>query len=158
MATRRKTVKKTTPAKTNTKLDFSDSLNAIKGTAKTINIQVKEVATEVVDDIKDNSEQLREITVAPVKKAYNKVSETISMDNIAKATKSVNDYTLKTAEGLLDGALENGEKWQGIASKAVKGGLKLAEKQQDMMFDTLEAVKGQLIQSTSRFRKLFSNN
>ena len=65
---------------------------------------------------------------------------------------------VKLAEGLVDGVLENGEKWQGIASKAVKGGLKLAEKQQDMVFETLEAMKGQLTQSASRLRKLFSNN
>lgn len=161
--TRATATKKTTaPTKTNTKVDFSDSINAIVDTAKTINTQVREVANEVVENIKENSEPLKEMTITPVvdayNRTYNRVTETINMENINKAAKEMNDYTLKTAEGLVDGALENGEKWQGIATKAVKGGLKLAEKQQDMVFETLEAVKDQLTNNAGRLRKLFSKN
>ena len=161
-STTKTTAAKASTAKSAPKLDFSDSINAIKDSAKTINTQVREVATEVVENIKDNTEPLKEMTITPMKEAYNKayntVTETISIENLSKTTQEINDYTLKTAESLVEGALENGEKWQGIASKAVKGGLKLAEKQQDMMFETLEAVKNQFTQSTSRFRKLFSKN
>ena len=147
---------------TNNKFDFSDSINAIKETANTVNGQVKQLAGEVVGDLKENGEQLREIVVAPVKKVYNKaytrVTETVNTDNLVKATKSVNDYTLKTAAEVVDGAIVTSEKWQGVAAKAVKGSLKLAAKQQTIVFDTLDTVKDQLTQSASRLKKLFSNN
>lgn len=147
---------------TNNKFDFSDSISAIKETANTVNGQVKQLAGEVVGDLKENGEQLRDIAVAPVKKVYNKaytrVTETVNTDNLVKATKSVNDYTLKTATEVVDGAIVTSEKWQGVATKAVKGSLKLAAKQQTIMFDTLDTVKDQLTQSASRLKKLFSNN
>ena len=160
MATK-KIVKKQTK-KVNNKFDFSDSIKAIKGTAKTVNTRVKDTAEEVVEDIRENGGQLKEVAVAVVKKAYNqaydKMAETVTLENISKATKNVNAYTLKTAENVVDGAIENGEKLQLIADKAVKGSLKLAAKQQDIVFDTLETVKDQLTQSAVRFKKLFSNN
>jgi len=147
---------------TNNKFDFSDSISAIKETANTVNGQVKQLAGEVVGDLKENGEQLRDIAVAPVKKVYNKaytrVTETVNTDNLVKATKSVNDYTLKTAAEVVDGAIVTSEKWQGVAAKAVKGSLKLAAKQQTIVFDTLDTVKDQLTQSASRLKKLFSNN
>ena len=156
-----KTVKKATK-KVNNKLDFSDSVKAIKGTAKTLNTQVKDAAEDVVEDLRENGGQLRTIAVANLKKAYNKaydtVAETVTLENIAQATKNVNAYTLKTAENVVDGAIENGGKFQDIANKAVKGSLKLAAKQQDIVFDTLETVKDQLTGSVIRFRKLFSKN
>ena len=153
---------KATKAKATPQVDFSDSINAIKDSAKVINSQVREVTAEVIENIKDNSEPIREMTITPVReaynRAYNRVSETINMENISKTTKEVNEYTQQVATDLIDGALETGEKWQGIASKAVKGGLKLADKQQEMVFETLEAVKEQVNKGTARFRKLFSNN
>lgn len=151
-----KTVKKET-----SKFDFSDSINAIKNTAKTVNAQVKEVAGEVAEDLKENGAQLREMAVTPVKeaynKAYNRVTDTVNVENITKAAKDANAYTLKTAEELVDGVLVSSEKWHGIVEKAVKGSLKLASKQQDTMFDTLETVKGQFSKSANRFKKLVSN-
>ena len=148
--------------KMNEKFDFTDSVKAIKDTAKTVNTQVKEVAEEVAEDLRENREHLKDIAVNPLKKVYDKVSqnvaETVTMENLTKTTKSVNSYALKTAEEVVDGVFENGEKWHNIASKAVKGSLKLAAKQQTIMFDTLETVKGQLSQSVSRFKKLFSDN
>ena len=138
------------------KFDFSDSANAIKKTAQTINSQVKEAAAEIAEDLKDNGAQLRTTAMAPVKKAYNKVTDKVNLNNLTKAAKSANDYTVKTAEEIVDGVMVNGEKWQGVAEKAVKGGLKLAAKQQEMMFGTLETVMGQLSQSSKRFKKLFA--
>lgn len=147
---------------TNNKFDFSDSINAIKETANTVNGQVKQMAGEVVGDLKENGEQLRDIAVAPVKKvynkAYNRVTETVNTENLVKATKSANDYALKTATEVVDGAIVTSEKWQGVATKAVKGSLKLAAKQQTIVFDTLDNVKDQLTESASRLKKLFSNN
>ena len=153
-----KTVKKDTKAE----FDFSNSYKAIKNTVNTVNSQLKEVASDVREDLKDNGAQLRERTIDPMMevydKAYDRITETVNMENISKAAKDANAYAINTAEEIVDAALENGEKWQTVATKAVKGGLKLASKQQDIIFDTLETVKGQLSKSTTRFRKLFSNN
>ena len=171
MATKK--VAKKSRKKTNSKFDFSDSVKSIKGTAKTVNHEVVDTAEEVIEDIRDNSVQLRELAVDRAKKTYKKayksvaevaedvvetVTETVNMDNITKVTKDVNDYTLKTAEELVEGAIASGEKWQGVAQKAVKGGLKLAAKQQDIVFDTLETLKGQFTHTAKRFKKLVSNN
>ena len=181
-----KTVKKAVNKKT-TKFDFSDSIKAIKGTAKTLNTQLKDVAVEVTDDLKVNGKQLKEVAVEAVNplmdvyekastkvvemttdmtdrvmdmtgKVTDRVTETVNVENITKATKDVNAYTLKTADELVDGAIKNGEKWQGVANKAVKGSLKLAAKQQDIMFDNLETIKGQLTNTATRLKKLISNN
>ncbi len=160
MATKK--IAKKTVKKAKNKFDFSDSVKAIKNTAKTVNKGVKETAEEVSEDLRENGGQLREVAVATVKKAYNKaydtVTETVTVENITQAAKAANEYTLKTADGLVDGAIANSEKWQGVATKAVKGSLKLAAKQQDIVFDTLETVKGQFADSAKRFKKLFSNN
>lgn len=67
----------------------------------------------------------------------------------------LNDYALETTENTLDAIFTNGEKWNGVAAKAVNVGLKLSEKQMDLFFNTLEAIKGQMVDSTGRFRKLF---
>ena len=160
MATK-KTAKKTTK---NT-FDFSDSINAFRDTAKTFNNQMKTTSDEVMEDLRENGNQLRSVAINRAKETYNKayqsvadvaesVTDKINVKTITKTTKEINDYTLNTAQELVDGAVVNGEKWQGVAQKAVKGGLKLAAKQQDIVFDTLESLKDQLSQSTKRFKKL----
>ena len=55
---------------------------------------------------------------------------------------------------LLDTTLAKSEEWQAVATKAVKGTMTLAAKQQDIIFDTLEAVKGLLVEGSKRMRKL----
>ncbi|MEL6628683.1 MAG: hypothetical protein AAFQ92_24395 [Bacteroidota bacterium] len=143
----------------NQKADFSDSTKAIKKSAKTINTQIQEVVGEVAEDLKDNATLVTKRAMAPVEKAYEKLNDRINWEylDLAKATKSVNDFTLKTAEGLVDGVAENGAKWQGVAEKAIKGGLKLTAKQQDIMFDTLETVKGQINKGSKRLKNLIYN-
>ena len=154
--------------KTNKKIDFKDSVKAIKETAKTVNTRVKNVADEVTEDLMENGGHFKDYAVASAKEAYGKaydkvnetvetVAENVTIEKISKAAKRINDYTLKTADEFVDGAFENGEKWQEITTKAVKGGLKLAEKQQEIVFDTLETVKGQLTDTAVRVRKLFFN-
>lgn len=171
-ATAKRTAKKATKkvtkvAKANT-IDLTDSIKKIRTTASKVNAQVMDTASDVAVDLRKNGEQLREVAVERVKEAIENltdrvsevtetVTETVTVENMVDTAKSINEYTLKTAEEVVDGAIANGEKWQGIGHKAVKGGLKLAAKQQDIMFDTLEVVKGQLTGSAKRFKKLFQN-
>jgi len=77
---------------------------------------------------------------------------------VKKSVAKVNDVALDVTEDLLEGTIERGAKWQKIADKTLKGGLKLAANQQDIMFDTLDIIKGQLADNRKRFAKLFSMN
>ena len=153
-----KTAKKTAK-NVNTKdnaVNFSESFNKIKDTALNINQEVLNTAGDVVDDLRHNGQQIAEVAVQRVKEAITAVNETVTVDNLVDTAKNVNQYTLKTAEEIVDGALANSEKIQGITAKAMKGGLKLAAQQQEIVFDTLDTVKGQLVVSVKRLRKLFS--
>ncbi len=133
---------------------LTKNLNKIKDTAKDLNTQVMDTATVVIDDLKNNREQIREAAMKNVKEAINKVNETVSFDNLKDGVKTANKFTLKTADEIVEGAIENGEKLQVITTKAVNGGLKLAAKQQDIVFTTLEALKGQMADGALRFKKL----
>lgn len=135
-------------------VDFSGSAEVIKKTAKSINTQVREVATEVSEELRENGSNLAEKAMAPIKEAYSKVTETVNLENIAEATKNANDYTIKTAEEIIDGVIENSAKWQDVAEKAINGGLKIAAKQQEMVFGTMETVKDQFTTSTKRLKNL----
>ncbi|MEZ4987146.1 MAG: hypothetical protein R2795_19250 [Saprospiraceae bacterium] len=72
------------------------------------------------------------------------------MKEIRKQVAATNDFLVKTADEVLDTTLENATKWNTVAQKAIKGGLQLVAKQQDMLFDTLETVKEQWTQSGKR--------
>jgi len=86
------------------------------------------------------------------------VDVNISYDKIKETTQDVNEFILETSEDIVDGAIKRGNEWQGVANKAVKGGLKLAANQQNIVFDTLETLKGQFIDGRKRFKVLFSKN
>ncbi len=151
----RKAKKRKTTKKANRKADLSGSYDKIKTTAKNVNRQITETATYVAEDLSKNSVRMQEQAAKQMVDTLSEMSATLTVDNFKRAAKSVNDYSLKTADDMVDGALVNGEKWQAVAHKAVKGSLKLAAKQQDIVFDTLETIKGQLINNAGRFRKMF---
>lgn len=186
--TAKKTTKKAAVKEVN--VDFTNSVEAIKGTAKTINNEVLNAATDVLEDLRTNGTKLREVATNKVKVAMENATyengvkfvkeamenvkiengvkfvkvamENVKIENgvkfVKKTAKNVNKYSLETAEEILDGAVKNGQEWQGVAKKAVNGGLELAEKQQEITFEVLETLKGQLTTSAKRFGRLFSNN
>ncbi len=100
--------------------------------------------------------------MATKKKAKETATEKYTIENVVDRvkdmSKDINDFALETTEDILDGALNRTEQWQGIASKAIDGGLKLAANQQEIVFDALESIKGQLSHSRKRFSSLFSKN
>lgn len=75
-----------------------------------------------------------------------------------KIVRNANDAALDITEDIVEGTLARGPEWQNIAEKSVKGGLKLAAKQQDILFDSLEMIKGEYVRNRKRFGKLFSWN
>lgn len=135
-------------------INFSSSADIIKKTAKSIDTQLREVASEIAEDLKENSSNLATKTMAPVKKA---ITNAIDNVNLVEAAEKANNYTLKTAEEILEGVVENSEKWQNVAEKAISGGLKMAATQQDMVFGTLEAFKNQFTHTSKRLKKLVYN-
>lgn len=156
-----KTAKKATK-KNVENIDFSNSIDKIKDTTDTVNTKVRETATEVMDDLRVNGEKLKDAAVQRVDQAIKTVKGAVEaidlgkgVDRVKDAAKDINKYSLETADEIIDTTLKGAEEWQGVASKAVKGGLALAEKQQDIVFTTLEAVKEQLADGASRFRGLF---
>lgn len=86
-----------------------------------------------------------------VTKVFNKTVETVK----TTATKA-NDFALKSTEKVVVETLNVAGQWQGVTAKAVKGGLKLAATQQDIMFDTLEAAKGHALKGFKRSKALLS--
>ncbi len=82
------------------------------------------------------------------KKAKNK--STFTLKNIRNTVKSVNKFILDTTEEVLDETLERTEDWQLVGEKAIQGGIKVAAKQQDLIFDTLEALKKQFKKGKKR--------
>lgn len=82
----------------------------------------------------------------------------VDMNIIKKSVVSVNDFVYETSEDAVDAALVGASQWQEIGEKAIKGGLKLAEKQQDLVFTALETVKKSVFGKNSRAQQFFSKN
>ena len=82
------------------------------------------------------------------KKVKNK--NTFSLKSVRNTVKSINKFVLDTTEDVLDATLDRAEDWQLVGEKAIQGGLKLAAKQQDLIFDSLETVKRQIKKGKKR--------
>ena len=92
------------------------------------------------------------------KKITQRIDITKGFNAIKDTTKNINEFALETSSEVVDATINTTSLWQGVAEKAIKGGFKLARKQQDITFDALETVKSQFTASRKRFAKLFSNN
>lgn len=137
------------------KIHVAENVGKIKATAQKVNNQIKETATELLADAKTSAKELQAKTNKIAVEAIENVNITEGVASIKKAAKNANDFAYDTAEDLVEGFATNGEKWQGLANKALKTGLKLAERQQDIVFNTLETVKGQLLNSANRLKNIF---
>ncbi|MFT4535689.1 MAG: hypothetical protein ACI9P5_003059 [Saprospiraceae bacterium] len=65
-----------------------------------------------------------------------------------------NKFVIDTAEEVVDMGIKRTADWQGVAEKAIQGGLKVSAKQQDLVFDVLESVKGQIVTGQKKLTKL----
>lgn len=81
-----------------------------------------------------------------------------AIQRVKETSIDVNNFALEATEDLVNETIARTEQWQGIATKAIEGGIKLASKQQDIVFDTLESLKGQFIYGRNRFADLVSKN
>ena len=79
-----------------------------------------------------------------------------AINSTKKVAKQTNELALNTTEDVVTGTISMLGQWQKVTDKALKGGLKLMANQQDLVFNTLEVAKGQLVNSKNRFSKLFA--
>ena len=82
--------------------------------------------------------------------------QTTIIDTTAKkvlglATKA-NDLALNTTEKVVLKSFKLTEKGLGLSSKIVKKGLKASAKNQDLVFNTLETVKGKAVKFVPKFK------
>ena len=87
-------------------------------------------------------------------KTIKKIKETLNTTK--KVIKDSNEFALITTEGFITESLIVVEQWQKVTKKAINGGFKLASNQQDLVFETLETVKGQYKYGRKKVTKLFA--
>lgn len=84
-------------------------------------------------------------------KRINKAVDTLKIT----ATKA-NTFALKSTEIIVLEGISFAGKWQNVTAKALKGGLKLAAAQQDIILDTLEATKDKAAKGFKRSKALLT--
>jgi hypothetical protein len=93
-------------------------------------------------------------------KKLNKIEFTKQFDKVVKSAKEnatkANDFALNTAEEAVTGAINVAAQWQNVTNKALKGGIKLMDNQQKIVFDALETYKAHLLNGRKRLRKIFA--
>ena len=68
--------------------------------------------------------------------------------------KNANSMALNGTEKVVTDSLEMTAQWQNVADLAIKGGLKLAANQQNLVFDILNEVKADFKAGNKRLRDL----
>ncbi|MGC6284209.1 MAG: hypothetical protein ACON4X_01015 [Polaribacter sp.] len=93
-------------------------------------------------------------------KKLNKIEFTKQFEEAVKSAKEnatkANDFALNTAEEAVTGAINVAAQWQNVTNKALKGGIKLMDNQQKIVFDALETYKAHLLNGRKRLRKIFA--
>jgi len=73
---------------------------------------------------------------------------------IKKSAIKANKEAVKTTAVVKEEVIEVSKPWIKLGKKAFKGGVKMAEKQQEIALDAIAEVKGQLKESAVRFQKI----
>tara|TARA_R110002126_G_scaffold236273_6_gene379878 strand:+ start:163 stop:933 length:771 start_codon:yes stop_codon:yes gene_type:complete len=74
--------------------------------------------------------------------------------NKPNVAKKVNTSLINASLSAINTTIDNGEKWQKLASKLIKKSEKVREQQINMIFDTAETVKGQFIDGADKMKEL----
>lgn len=89
-----------------------------------------------------------------------KVNVTDTINNAVTTAKNsikkANNFALNTTEDVVLETITIASEWQKVTDKALKGGVKLMENQQNLMFDALETLKVQLLDGKKKLRKVFA--
>lgn len=75
-------------------------------------------------------------------------------DNAKGFAKNANALAMSGTEKVVSDSLEITAQWQNVAELAIKGGLKLASNQQNLVFDILDEVKSDIREGNKRLKNL----
>jgi len=93
-------------------------------------------------------------------KKINNANFTKKVENAIKTVKSnankANNYALNATEEVVTETISIATQWQQVTDKALKGGVKLLDNQQNLIFDTLESYKKHFVKGSKRLRKVFA--
>jgi len=137
-------------------IDFSNSVNKIKSTAKTVNTEVVDTAIEVLEDLKTNGEKIRVAATTTVNEAIENLTIENSVKFVKTTAKNINEYSLETAEEVIDATVKGTKGWQALFAKSMKEGVDLFGKSQDLTLTTLEGLKKRYSNRNFRFKQLFN--
>ena len=91
---------------------------------------------------------MKKLNIKSAKKAFNKATK-----RTKKMVLGANDTALYVVENVVTETIDMTAQWQKVTDKALKGGLKLAANQQDLIFDALNEVKNQIKAGKKKFSK-----
>ena len=93
-------------------------------------------------------------------KKINTANFTKKVENAIKTVKSnankANNYALNATEEVVTETISIATQWQQVTDKALKGGVKLLDNKQNLIFDTLESYKKHFVKGSKRLRKVFA--
>jgi hypothetical protein len=124
----------------------------VKGNVAKAKKAVEKLNTEITANVEDFKKNTTKLATDMVEN----MNVTDRLEKVKKSINNANEMAVKNTTELIDGIEIHATKWQGVAEKAIKTGLKLVDNQSNMMFTTLEAVKGQVGKTSNRFKKLFT--
>jgi len=134
-----------------TTIDFTNSIEKIKGTAKTVNTEVVDTTIEVLEDLKTNGERIRKVATTRVQEAIENLTIDNSMKFVKNTAKNIHNYNIETAEEVIDLAMKGGKEWQLFLAKSLKNGVQFFGEQQDITLTALEGLKKQYASGKFRF-------
>jgi uncharacterized protein YukE len=134
---------------------------SVKQIAKKVDVKgnvakAKKAVAKLNTEITSNVEDFKKNTTKLANEMVENLNVTDRLEIVKKSINNANEMAVKNTSELIDGIEIHATKWQGVAEKAIKTGLKLVDNQSNMMFTTLEAVKTQVGKTSSRFKKLFT--
>lgn len=139
-----------------TTIDFTNSIEKIKGTAKTVNTEVVDTTIEVLEDLKTNGERIRKVATSRVQEAIENLTIDNSVKFVKTTAKNIHNYNIETAEEVIDIALKGGKEWQIFLAKSLKNGVEFFGQQQDITLTALEELKKQYDTGKFKFGKIFN--
>lgn len=131
--------------------------NEVKEEVAKVRANVEQFPNEVKEEfakVKANIENLPN----EVKERIENFDANVELEKARENALKFNDFAVENADATLDAILKGGEKWTGVATKAVNVGLQMSEKNIDLVFNTLESAKEQMEGGVERFKGLFSKN
>lgn len=81
---------------------------------------------------------------------------TKAINTVKTSATKANNFALNTTEEVVTETITIASQWQKVTEKALKGGVKLLDNQQNLILDTLETYKKHFVSGKKRFSKVFA--